>query len=118
MKGVLLRRKILITRQTVDKGCQQIGGAADIVQGDGLYGAVHVAVGDADQPGGHTCARKLDDISVGGSAAAMGGYLVWDVCCELYTVAGRMGETVQRSVDPLPYPDRGRLKRFTLPLCL
>ena len=45
-----LRREVLVPGESDGECRQQIGGAVDVVQGDGFDGTVHVAVGNAISP--------------------------------------------------------------------
>ena len=75
----LLRRKIFNTYKIDHKRSQQIGRFINVIQGDGFDGAVHVTVGDADQPGDNASAGELDGVGIGAGAAVMGGDLVGDL---------------------------------------
>src|SRR5262245_65943780 len=59
---------------------KETGGAVEVFQAHDFHGAVHVAIGDADQAGCDAIARKLDGVGVGarrlGHATRLNGYLL------------------------------------------
>ena len=64
------RREIGVGFDAGDERGEQVGGLVEVLERDHLDRAVHVAIGDAHQPGGDAGAGELDGVGVGPGAAA------------------------------------------------
>ena len=97
----LPRREIGVRFDAQGELGQQIGRLVDVVERDHFDGAVHVAVGDADEAGRHAAAGELDGVGVGAGAAAAGAPLDGDL-----GRLGRRAEPIDDDADSCSARDR------------